>query len=423
LCVIVGIEAMRVLISAFAFSPYRGSECAVGWNIVNELAKLHDVTVLCGDVRGDMRTKNELARYTLQASNRKFMIEYVAPTRFIALLERLHNIPGLWGLYYCAYGLWQRKAYKRAKELHFEKPFDVVHQLNMIGYREPGYLWKLPVPFVWGPVGGAPNEPMAFHKMFSWSGCVKVALRTLLNEIQKRMCFRAKRAARKARKIWAVTDADYQMIHNLWGVECDRMVEAGRDDAIAGEVRSYDATEPLRIVWSGIHTSRKALPILLYALHKIGFRKKIRVDILGEGPETAKWKTLADRLGVSQQLTWHGRLPRHGALKVMAQAHVLACPSIKEASSIVVIEALSLGLPVICHDACGMGIVVTDKCGFKVPLKNPKTSIAGFANALKEILVNTGVVAEKSAAALARSNELTWEAKALTFSTAYEGKI
>ena len=166
---------MRVLLSAFAFSPCRGSECAVGWNIVNELAKLHDVTVLCGDLCGDMRTKNELARYALQAFNRKLTIEYVAPTRFIALLECLHNIPGLWGLYYCAYGLWQRKAYKRAKELHAEKPFDVAHQLNMIGYREPGYLWKLPIPFVWGPVGGAPNEPMSFRKMFSWCGCVKVA--------------------------------------------------------------------------------------------------------------------------------------------------------------------------------------------------------------------------------------------------------
>ena len=414
---------MRVLISAFAFSPCRGSECAVGWNIVNELAKLHDVTVLCGDLRGDMRTKKELAGYALQATNRKLTIEYVAPTRFIALIERLHNIPGLWGLYYCAYGLWQRKAYKRARELHAEKPFDVVHQLNMIGYREPGYLWKLPIPFVWGPVGGAPNEPMSFYKMFSWSGCVKVGLRTLFNEIQKRMCFRAKRAARKAKKIWAVTDADYRMIHELWDVECDRMVEAGKDDTIVGEVRSYDGTGSLRVVWSGIHTSRKALPILLHSIGIIDRSIDVHVDILGEGPETAKWKELANRLGVSSQLTWHGRLPRLDALNLMAQAHVLACPSIKEASSIVVIEALSLGLPVICHDACGMGIVVTDKCGFKIPLVNPNTSIVGFKNALLSIVANPTLIENKSSFAIERAREISWEAKARQISMAYDSVI
>ena len=107
------------------------------------------------------------------------------------------------------------------------------------------------------------------------------------------------------------------------------------------------------------------------------------------------------------------------ALKLMARAHVLACPSIKEASSIVVIEALSLGLPVICHDACGMGIVVTDKCGFKIPLRNPETSISGFATAIRTILARPDLVEQKSAAAIERVGELTWHSKASAFSAAY----
>lgn len=409
---------MRILISAFGFSPYRGSECAVGWNIARELARLHDVTVITGDVRD---SENEYLRYVAENGEVPHLtVEYVSPSRFTAFLERLHNFPCLWGLYYWAYNLWQRKAYRRAKALHAVCPFDLVHQLNMIGYREPGYMWKLGIPFFWGPVGGAPNEPIAFHRMFSWNGCIKVALRSFLNELQKRICWRAKKAARSAKKVWAVTDADYRMVHNLWGVECDRMVEAGRDDAIVGQQKSYDGQGTLRIVWSGIHTSRKALPILLYALARLT-NANVNVDILGEGPEAGKWKSLADRLGVSSLLTWYGRLPRVEALDMMSKAHILACPSIKEASSIVVIEALSLGLPVICHDACGMGIVVTDKCGFKVPLVRPETSIAGFADAIQNILANHNLIAEMSAAALARAKELTWEAKARQIAKAYEG--
>lgn len=418
---------MRILLSAFAFSPCRGGEAAVGWNIANELAKLHDVTVLCGDVRGSRRTLNELQTCNSPTHNSStpplptppLTIEYVAPTRFIALLERMHHIPGLWGLYYWAYNLWQRRAYSRAKELHRERPFDIVHQLNMIGYREPGYLWKLPVPFVWGPVGGGPNEPLSFYSMFSWSGCVKVALRTAINELQKRICLRAKNAAKAARKIWAVTDADYRMIHDLWGVDCEKMVETGTVLRDEGRVRGWDGTSPFRIIWSGIHTSRKALPILLHALARLG-RMGIRVDILGAGPETRSWKSLAKSLGLDGALTWHGQVSHDAALKIMESGHIFAFPSLKEGTPHVVLEALSLGLPVICHDACGMGTVVTEDCGIKIPLKNPQTSIGGFAKAIGAMIDNPAIVAQKSVAALARAKELTWAAKARKMADAYE---
>jgi glycosyltransferase involved in cell wall biosynthesis len=414
--------AMRILLSAFAFSPARGGEAAVGWNIANELAKLHDVTVLCGDVRGSERTRLELEKHYGEDGNqcsKTLHVKYVAPTRFIAFVERLHRIPGLWGFYYLAYNLWQRKAYRCAKELHAACPFDIAHQLNMIGYREPGYLWKLPIPFVWGPVGGGPNEPIAFHNMFSWSGCVKVFLRTMLNELQKRFCFRARKAAMMAQKIWAVTDADYSMINDIWGGECEKMVETGTVLREEGQVRKWDGASQLRIVWSGIHTSRKALPILLYALARLG-QKDIHVDILGIGPETCSWRSLAKSLGVDGLLTWHGQVSHDEALKVMASGHVFTFPSLKEGTPHVVLEALSLGLPVICHDACGMGNVVTKKCGFKMPLKDPETSIIGFADALNLIIRSPMLISEKSTAALARAKELTWAAKARLISNAYE---
>ena len=40
---------------------------------------------------------------------------------------------------------------------------DIVHQLNMIGFREPGYLWKIEDKlFVWGPIGGLKQFPDAY---------------------------------------------------------------------------------------------------------------------------------------------------------------------------------------------------------------------------------------------------------------------
>lgn len=68
--------------------------------------------------------------------------------------------------FYKYYREWQWKTYLLAKDICKVEKMDVLHQLNMIGFREPGYLWKLSqengVPFVWGPIGGLKQFPTAY---------------------------------------------------------------------------------------------------------------------------------------------------------------------------------------------------------------------------------------------------------------------
>ena len=411
---------MRVLLSAFAFSPYKGSEAAVGWNIARELARLHDVTVLTGAVRDG---ENDWNRYlTENGSVDGLTVEFVNPTGLVKLFDRVHQLPGLWSLYYLAYRLWQREAFKRAKCLHKMRRFDVIHQLTMIGYREPGYLWKLDdVPFVWGPVGGGPDEPIAFHSLYSFSAKVKVVVRNVLNWIQKRLLLRPRLAARHAKKIWVVTDADERMVHGLWGRECERMIETAATASPLGRVRTWDGVEPLRIVWSGTHTYGKALPILIHALAilKGNGLCNFVVDVLGKGGETIKWKNLAEKCGVADVFKWHGHLSHDVAIETMAKCHLLAFPSLKEGTPHVVLEALSLGLPVICHDICGMGTVVTASCGIKILMKSPSISIKGFVDAISNIMRCPELLEKLSSGALTRAKELSWTQKAHAISDAY----
>lgn len=68
---------------------------------------------------------------------------------------------GTWK-FYMYYEQWERRAYEKAQEIISElkaeslelkehREIDVIHKLNMICYREPGYLWKIKnKPFVWG---------------------------------------------------------------------------------------------------------------------------------------------------------------------------------------------------------------------------------------------------------------------------------
>ena len=64
--------------------------------------------------------------------------------------------------FYSHYKKWQKRTLKIASDIIKQHPIDIIHQLNMIGFREPGYLWQINKPFVWGPVDAKENFPIAY---------------------------------------------------------------------------------------------------------------------------------------------------------------------------------------------------------------------------------------------------------------------
>lgn len=123
---------------------------------------------------------------------------------------------------------------------------------------------------------------------------------------------------------------------------------------------------------------------------------------------TMKCQALSRRLGLEPLVTWHGQLAQRDALAVMSKAHAFFHTSVSEGTSTVVLEALALGMPVVCHDACGMKTAVTDQCGIKVPLENREISIRGFCEAIQR-LNEPRLYNQLANAALERAKALTWD--------------
>lgn len=410
----------RILLSAYYFSPYKGSESAVGWNVATRLAKHNDVTVLTGDVAESCPHRADLQRWQAEhIPTPGLAVEYIPPDASISRYECWHNKPGLWFLWYKAYKKWQRLAYQRARQLHADKPFDLTHHLTVIGYREPGYLWQLPIPFVWGPINGADGIPWPYYPALGRS-CIPPLLRDLCNRMQMRLPGRHHRAARAAKHIWSVTPADYRMVKNLWGHDTELMIETGCTPELTAGPRVRLESEPIRLVYSGLFLARKALPLLFQALRHLPSKFSWHLDILGDGPCRDAWQKQAITLGINSGITWHGQLPRDHALTVMRLGHILVHPSLKEGTPHVVLEALALGMPVLCHDACGMGTAVNDTCGIKVPLLNPATSIAGFAHAIECFMNDSELLTRLSTGAMARAHELSWDNKVNQISNVYK---
>jgi len=451
----------------------------MGWNICRELAAWHDVTVLCAP--GTPGPDHSIHRLEIEAYQREhgpvpgLTFHFVSPP---ALSRLCQHESGLMRrtLYYTGYAAWQRAAYRAALELHRARPFELAHQLNITGYREPGYLWKLPIPLVWGPIGGAADIPSAFFPLMSGTDRCYYRLRNWGNAVQKRFGRRSRQAAAKASRIWAIGAENRRMARDQWGVDAEDMLESGTGALSGVGPKVRDPGRPLRLVWSGVHIGRKALPILLHALAALrrdpapstgsdygSFRnapvsplaasqiscarrpivgdlrspicdaasggivlgsktqpRPIHVTILGDGPETDRWQRLAYELGIWPQLTWTGKLPRNEALLQVERSDAMAFTSLQEGTPHAVLEALSLGLPVICHDACGMGAAVTDECGIKISMHSPQESIAGFASALRRLCDSPDELTRLSAGALRRATELGWAAKGLRIAQVYD---
>jgi len=52
-------------------------------------------------------------------------------------------------------------------------------------------------------------------------------------------------------------------------------------------------------------------------------------------------------------------------MTLLRKSHAAVFPSLREATSTFVMQALSTGLPVICLDHCGFGDIIDETCGFR----------------------------------------------------------
>lgn len=400
----------KLIVSAYAISPQRGSECAVGWEITTRLSKYFDVTVLmCEKTPSNIPYFKEIEDY-LKTNGDIKNLQFI-PVRMPEASKKytcLHD-KGFWPAYYWGYNCWQKEALRVAKDLHSKNKFDLAYQLNMIGFREPGYLWTLGIPFIWGPTNGFHSIPFSFIWNFKGKEFLVQALKHIANEIQITFSFRAKKAAKKAEIVWCVDETALQKMLN-WRANAGLMQETGLmtiHDQLK-YYRHYDGVRSLNIVWSGMITTGKALGILIAALIKIK-NLNFHLTVIGDGPLSNKLKKQSEP--IKDKISWTGWIQKYEAMQEVSKSDILIHTSLKEGTPHSILESLSMGIPVICHDTCGMGVVINEKNGFKIPYKNISTSVEYIVTLLHEIKDNPDILNERFKTIWETTDNLTWDNK------------
>lgn len=110
--------------------------------------------------------------------------------------------------------------------------------------------------------------------------------------------------------------------------------------------------DPVRYLYVGRMTREKGVDVLLRATS--GLRSPVHLDLVGDGPEMRALVDLANQLGITNEVTFHGWLSQQQVRDFYARASVFVHPGRwPEPSGRSVVDALASGLPVIVSDTGG----------------------------------------------------------------------
>jgi glycosyltransferase involved in cell wall biosynthesis len=289
------------------------------------------------------------------------------------------------------YYLWQVGIYFLARRLHRQVGFDLIHHVTFGNYWLPSFLALLPVPFVWGPVGGGESAPRAFYRTFSHRGKIYEFLRDIARWIGEHDPF-TRLTAKKASVVLAKASETAERVMQLGAKNVQLLSEVAFSVTEIAELSSLPPhlSSPFRLIsigrllhWKGFHLGLQAFAQFAKEFSDTEYW------IVGDGPERKNLEQLARKLGIIDKVRFWGALPRSEALKKLSECDVLVHPSLHDSGGWVCVEAMASGRPVICLDLGGPALQVTEETGFKIPAYAPEQVIEDMAEAMKKLAQNS----------------------------------
>ena len=407
---------LRVLVSAYACEPGKGSEPGVGWNLARELASHHEVWVLTR-ANNQHAIEHELARKPVQGLH---FVYYDLP-RWSRFWKR--GSRGVQLYYY----LWQLSAIGVLRRLHAELGFDIVHHVTFVKYWAPSAAAFVGAPFVWGPVGGGENTPVRLLGSMSLRSRCDEELRTRARRLGERDPF-VRFAAKTASVAFATTPETAYRLKAL-GVQDVRIlpqVALGCDDlTLLGEMGVVERTDgvvertDIAFLCLGRLLGLKGTHLAIRAFAHANIDGAV-LRIVGDGPERARLEKLASGLGLANRVVFRGTLPRAEALIEIKKADVLVHPTFHDSGGWVTLEAMAASKPVICLDSGGPALQVTSSTGIKVAPGDPSQCVTELAQAMQKLAHDANLRHQLGKAGRSRVERLfTWRAKVEQISAAY----
>lgn len=378
---------------AYACDPNGNGEHWLGWGWAKTAARICNLTLIVRSA-----ASASLGPLCDEAGIRLRFVDLPVPVR---LASNSLGAAGSW---------WRKIAWAKraaAEVAQIRGHIHCVHQTTFHTFRVPFYAASLGLPSVWGPMGGGESTPPGFSAFLGRSAASENR-REKLNRLW--LGWRpVQKALRDTGKIFVSNRTTLGFLPEFARSKCVIVPpNTVRDDeaATGGGPRPVNH-DSLRLVYAGNCVATRCIPLVLAAMRDID---QVHLSVAGEGPALPDWKTRAAPLG--SKVTFLGRISRPELTALYAESDALVFPALRDSGGSALLEAMSMGLPVICLDWGGPAEVVDDRCGIKVAVSSPQQVIHDLGSAFVKLRDDRELRLRLSRFGADRAaTGFTWEAK------------
>lgn len=186
--------------------------------------------------------------------------------------------------------------------------------------------------------------------------------------------YHGRRAYVLSDKVLAVSVPLQQCIQRFWNIK-PLVVDDMLGDEFMQEngIRRQEREKPVKFITIGSLIHRKRIDLLISAFSDSKLNNKgCKLLIIGDGIERKNLQQQVNSLGINNSVFFLGRKNKSEIIEYLKSSDVFVLSSQCETFSVVCIEAMSLGLPIIATKCGGPESFVDEQCGILISVNDQK---------------------------------------------------
>lgn len=392
-----------ILATCYAVNPYKGSEDGMGWNFVNQIARFNKVIAIT-------RENNQPAIEKFMAENPNELYKNITFLYFdLPYWMRFWKKGGRGAMLY--YYMWQRGIVSSIKKQNLN--FDIAHNVNFHNDWTPSFLYKLEKPMVWGPIGHHPIIPNQYLKPYSIKYLIIDRATWLVKKMFWNLSFSLKKTVENADHILCMNTGVPTVIE-LKSQSFSIQPSVATEDFFEGEITKKEGFKVISVgrfvPLKGFDLTLNSFIKFLYSL-SVSERENCHLTLVGTGPEKEFYQKIIAENKVEKYVEIIEWIDRKELMKLYEKASVFLFPS-HEGAGMVVAEAMSFGLPVVCLNNEGPGEFITTNCGFAVPQLDYNNTVSELKDSLQKLYFDKELLYKMSLGARKQFEEkFTWNSR------------
>jgi glycosyltransferase involved in cell wall biosynthesis len=396
-----------ILATAYDINPYQGSESATGWNFIHQISRFNKVIAITRKNNKE-NIEKYIEEFNIDNSNMQF--------------------------YYYDLPYWMRfwKKGARGSSLYFylwqmfmpifikinKIDFDIAHNVNFHADAFPTFLWMLGKPSIWGTINH--NEKIPNQYLSSQKETIKENIKWNM----KKLLWNFDIFIYLARKKSTIVLGGNSSVKLRLNIDSKRFISFSQVGSVSNTFTKVDkGTFDILVI--GRFLTIKSFDIAIKSfsefLNKNKLKKDISLSIVGKGPKELELKQLVKELKIEKNVKFIDWIEKKDLDVIYQKASLFLFPS-HEGAGMVIVEALSFGLPVVCFNNYGPGELVDDSCGLSIDYSSYDKSVIDFSKVLTKLYTDKKLYSSLSEGAINKFNkEYEWNQKGLKLKAIYEG--